>query len=63
MNGTVVGQFAYDAMGRMIRKIDSNSSETTLYYYNDSRQVLCEYNGGGSFERLFMYGNYIDDRL
>jgi len=47
VNGTVVAEFAYDALGRRIRKIDSNSSQTTLYYYNDGRQVLCEYSGGG----------------
>ncbi len=58
-----IAEFAYDALGRRIRKIDSNSSETTLYYYNDSRQVLCEYSGGGSFERMFMYGNYIDEPI
>jgi len=26
-------------------------------------QVLCEYSGGGSFERLFMYGNHIDEPI
>jgi len=46
-----------------IRKIDSNSGETTLYYYNDSRQVLCEYSGGGGLERMFMYGNYVDEPI
>jgi len=36
-----IAEFAYDALGRRIRKIDSNSSATTLYYYNDNGQVLC----------------------
>jgi len=40
-------EFAYDALGRRIRKIDSDANETTLYYYNNNWQVLCEYNGFG----------------
>ncbi|MHC4648458.1 MAG: hypothetical protein ACYTBJ_23615, partial [Planctomycetota bacterium] len=43
VNGTTVAEFAYDALGRRIRKIDSVASETTDYYYNDKWQVLCEY--------------------
>ncbi len=37
-----IAEFAYDALGRRI---------------SDSRQVLCEYSGGGSIERVYMYGN------
>jgi len=33
-------EFAYDALGRRIRKIDSAASETTLYYHNYNWQVL-----------------------
>jgi hypothetical protein len=50
-------------LGRRIRTKNSNTGETTLYYYNDNWQVLCEYSGGGSFERMFMYGNYIDEPI
>jgi len=63
VNGTVVAEFAYDALGRRIRKTDCVADTNTLYYYNDNWQVLCEYSGGGSFERMFMYGNYIDEPI
>ena len=56
-----IPEFAYDALERRIRKTDCASNTNTLYYYNDNRQVLCEYDGGGSFERMYMYGNYIDE--
>jgi len=58
-----IPEFAYDALGRRIRKSDCVADTNTLYYYNDNWQVLCEYNGGGSFERMFMYGNYIDEPI
>ncbi len=58
-----IPEFAYDALGRRIRKSDCASNTNTLYYYNDNWQVLCEYNGGGNFERMFMYGNYIDEPI
>ena len=34
-----------------------------MYYHNDRWQVLCEYDGGGGFERWYAYGNYIDEVL
>lgn len=34
-----IAEFAYDALGRRIRKIDSVASETILYYYNCNWQV------------------------
>ena len=62
-NDTVVAELAYDALGRRIRKIDSDANETTLYYYNYNWQVLCEYNGSGTQQRFYIYGNYIDEVL
>ena len=50
-------KFAYDALGRRIRKIDSAASETTLYYYNYNWQVLAEYDGSNNLQRKFIYGN------
>jgi len=44
-----IAEFPYDALGRRIRKVDSNAGETTLYYYNDNWQVLCEYEVGRGF--------------
>ena len=56
-------KFAYDALGRRIRKIDSAASETTLYYYNYNWQVLTEYDDSNNLQRKFIYGNYIDEVL
>lgn len=38
------------------------SSETTVYYYSDNWQVLSTY-VGGSLDKSFVYGNYIDEVL
>ncbi len=57
-----VATYAYDALGRRIRKIDSVASETTLYYYNPGWQVLAEYDAS-SLQRYYVYGNYIDEPL
>jgi RHS repeat-associated protein len=63
-NGTItVAQFAYDALGCRIRKTDSIADTNTLYYYGSGWQVLAEYNGAGTFQRRFVYGNYIDEPL
>ncbi len=43
-----VATYAYDALGRRIRKIDSVADETTLYYYNPSWQCLAEYDDANS---------------
>jgi len=61
----VVAEYAYDALGRRIRKIDraANPDETTLYYYNDNWQVLSETDENGTQQRDYIYGNYIDEVL
>jgi len=56
-------EFAYDALGRRIKKYDSVSAETTLYYYNKDWQVTCEYDDSNNLQRYFVYGNYIDEVL
>jgi RHS repeat-associated protein len=58
-----VAEFAYDALGRRIRKIDSIADETTLYYYNNNWQVLSETDADGTTQRWFVYRNYIDEPL
>ena len=58
-----VGQFAYDALGRRIRKKDLVADEATLYYYNGNWQVLAESDANGTTQRWFVYGNYIDEAL
>jgi len=57
-----VAVFAYDALGRRIKKTDSIASETTYYYYNDQWQILAEY-AGSAFGNSYVYGNYIDEVL
>jgi len=37
------------------------ADETTLYYYNDNRQVLADYNDAGVLQMWFVYGNYVDE--
>ena len=58
-----VAYYAYDALGRRIRKVDAVASETAYYYYNDQWQILCEYADDTTFRQLFTYGNYIDEVL
>ncbi|MBI9019483.1 MAG: RHS repeat-associated core domain-containing protein [Phycisphaerae bacterium] len=62
-----VVDYTYDALGRRIRKIDmpghSTLESTTLYWYNNNWQVLAETDGADSLERIFLYGNYIDEVL
>lgn len=56
-----VAEFAYDALGRRIRKIDSKASETTYYYYNDNWQVFAEFDADdSSLERSYI-GVYPDE--
>ena len=33
-------EYAYDALSRRIKKVDSIADETTLYYYDNKWQVL-----------------------
>jgi len=55
--------YAYDALGRRIKAVDSVASATTLYYYNTNWQVLCEKNAAGTTLRWCVYGNYIDEPI
>jgi YD repeat-containing protein len=62
VNGTVIAEFTYDALGRRIEKKDLvDSNNTRRYYYNNNWQVLCEYDGAGTFKLWYAYGNYIDE--
>ena len=57
-----IAQFAYDALGRRIRKTDSkDANNTKLYYYNNNWQVLYEASDSGSVTKSLLYGNYIDE--
>ena len=55
--------FDYDALGHRVRKIDAVAGQTTLYYNDPEWRVLAEYNGSGTLQRTFVWGNYIDEAL
>ena len=59
---TNIAEYAYDTQGRRIRVYDAVSDATTLYYYSDNWQVLSTV-VGGSLDKSFIYGNYIDEVL
>ena len=59
-SGQTKAEFAYDALGRRIKVVDSVVATTTKYYYNTNWQVLCEKNAAGTTQRWYVYGNYID---
>jgi RHS repeat-associated protein len=58
-----VAEFAYDALGRRIKKYDAVAGQTTYYYYNDKWQVFAEFDGDDDVQRRYVYGNYIDEVL
>jgi len=66
-SGNDVAEFAYDALGRRVRKIiASDPNENVLYYYNNNWQVLMELwpnKTGSDSRRSYLYGNYIDEVL
>jgi RHS repeat-associated protein len=64
-NDTItVAEFNYDALGRRIEKKDNiTAANTRCYYYNYNWQILSEYNTGGTHQRSYVYGNYIDEVL
>ena len=59
-SSSTVATFEYDALGRRIRKVDAVASTTTLYYYDPDWRCLEEYEGG-TLDRLYVYGNYVDE--
>ena len=58
-----VAEFAYDALGRRIKRFTKHDSQTTYYYHNSNWQVLTETDADGTTQRWFIYGNYIDEVL
>jgi YD repeat-containing protein len=65
-SSNAVAEYAYDALGRRIRMIDSAASTTTLCCYNPDWQCLAEYDAAGPQAvqlRYFVYGYYIDEPL
>jgi len=58
-----VAEFAYDALGRRIKRFTKHDSQITYYYHNSNWQVLTETDADGTTQRWFIYGNYIDEVL
>jgi RHS repeat-associated protein len=64
-DGNVVAVYVYDAFGRRIRKVVTNSGNLngkTDFYY-DVRRVIEERDGGDALTQQYVYGNYIDEVL
>lgn len=56
-----VAGYAYDALGRRIKKVDAIAAKTIYYTYNDNWQILAEDEVGQTSHRCYVYGNYIDE--
>jgi RHS repeat-associated protein len=63
-DAAIVGQYAYDALGRRVVKIanPAGASFTTDYYYDGAR-VIEEQTTGGATIATYSYGNYVDEVL
>lgn len=61
---TNIAEYAYDALGRRIERVDAVAGVTTCFYYDDQRVILeSETRPEGLEQRVFVYGNYIDETL
>ena len=59
-----IAEYAYDALGRRIKKYDAVADKAHLYYYNTNNQVICDFDSlGVDVTYNFIYGNYIDEML
>ena len=57
-----IAEYAYEALGRRIKKYDAVADKTRLYYYNTNNQVICDFDSlGVDATYNFIYGNYIDE--
>jgi RHS repeat-associated protein len=58
---SVVGTYAYDAMGRRISK--TVGPAVTVFYYDNARIIETQETGGSGSVTTYTYGNYIDEVL
>ncbi|MCK4887961.1 MAG: hypothetical protein KAS96_11285, partial [Planctomycetes bacterium] len=58
-SNSTIAEYAYDALGRRIRKIAD--SDTRLYYYNNNNQVLIATDTFDNLKEWSIFGNYIDE--
>ena len=64
-DGELIASYSYDALGRRIQKVVTNSGSldgTTDYYY-DGQQDIEEQNGSGTLTQQYVYGAGIDEVL
>ena len=64
-NGELIAVYSYDALGRRIQKVVTNSGSldgTTDYYY-DGQQDIEEHNGAGTLTQQYVYGAGINEVL
>ena len=60
----IVGQYAYDALGRRVIQITDPAGVTkTNYYYYDVGRIIEELDGTGTIQATYTYGNYVDEVL
>src|SRR5262249_10115668 len=63
-DSAIVGQYLYDALGRLVVRVASPSATfvTTLYFHDDKR-VIEEQNDIGATQSTYVYGNDVDEVL
>ena len=62
-NGQTVATYAYDYLGRRVRKTVYGSPDVITKYCYDGGQVIAEYDGSNTLLRKFIYGPGIDEPI
>ena len=62
-DGQVVGVYSYDALGRRIRTVVTQSPPVTTDFYYDGLREIEERSGDGTVTQQYVYGAYIDEPL
>ena len=64
-NGELIAVYSYDALGRRIQKVVTNSGslDGTTDYYLDGEQDIEEHNGSGILTQQYVYGSGINEVL
>ena len=61
INSTVVINYSYDALGRLIERRTSGTGAATNRLYYAGWQLVAEYNGTGTQQIKYIYGSGIDE--
>ena len=64
-DGELIAVYSYDALGRRIQKVVTNSGglDGTTDYYYDGQQDIEEHNGSGTLTQQYVYGSGINELL